>query len=535
MSTAAPNSNHDVVIIGGGHNGLTTACYLTRQGLDVVVVEAADEVGGMTASGTPIAKAPHHVINYCAADLLFWQTSPVERELELGKFGLKKIKVDPSYVYLHPDGASIAVWHDPRRTADEIRRFSKADAEAYLEYSRFLDALFDLAYPYMLANPGRPDPRTVVARARAALRHRKLLRPFGQFLLASGEETIEQRFTHPITQSLLYCLGAGANPINLNGTSVTHLFLAFLHRGGSARPVGGMQAIPNALANRLRSTGGTILTGTRVTEIVVSAGRATGVRTADGHTLTARKAVVSTADPRTTLGSLLPDGTLEPKLENRVRHIPASSSGAGAMKADLALAGRVSLSRHEKWRGDGVDLRMPAVLVGTSDQIRRGWTRAAAGLVPDTDDVALWPVVVNAADPSQSPDGQDSLYLFATNMPLHPMGGWAQWEDKAANTIVERASQFYDGIAELEIGRWVETPESAQRRTGATNGTAMHVDHLLFSQGPLRPALGLGGSELPVDGLILGGAGTHPGGGVSGIPGRRAARNVLRRNGIRKL
>jgi len=82
MSTAAPNSNHDVVIIGAGHNGLTTACYLTRQGLDVVVVEAADEVGGMTASGTPIAKAPHHVINYCAADLLFWQTSPVERELE---------------------------------------------------------------------------------------------------------------------------------------------------------------------------------------------------------------------------------------------------------------------------------------------------------------------------------------------------------------------------------------------------------------------------------------------------------------------
>jgi len=135
---------------------------------------------------------------------------------KLGKFGLKKIEVDPSYVYLHPDGASIAVWHDPRRTADEIRRFSKPDAEAYLEYSRFLDALFDLAYPYMLANPGRPDPRTVVTMARAALRHRKLLRPFGQFLLASGEETIEQRFTHPITQSLLYCLGAGANPINLN-------------------------------------------------------------------------------------------------------------------------------------------------------------------------------------------------------------------------------------------------------------------------------------------------------------------------------
>jgi phytoene dehydrogenase-like protein len=528
-------TTYDVLIIGGGHNGLTTACYLAAEGMDVAVIEAAEQIGGMTASGTPIPKAPAHVINYCAADLLFWQTSPVERELELGKYGLKKITMDPSYVYLHPDGASIAVWNNPRRTADEIRRFSKADAEAYLEYARFLDALFDLAYPYMLTNPGRPDPRTLMTMAKGTLRHRRLLRRFGEFLLASGEETIDQRFVHPVTRSLLYCLGAGANPINLNGTSVTHLFLAFLHRGGTARPVGGMQAIPNALAKRFTHLGGTIATNSRVSEILVSSERAAGVQLADGRVLNARKSVVATCDPRTTLGALLPAGTLSHELDVRVRHIPANSSGAGAMKADLALSGRVTLERHERWRGDGLDLRQPAVLVGTSDQIRRGWARAAAGIVPDPDDVALWPVLVNAADPSQSPEGQDSLYLFATNMPLHPEGGWPQWEEKAANTIVERAAQFYDGAAELEIGRWVETPELAAQRTGVTNGTAMHVDHLLFSQGPLRPALGLGGTKLPVEGLVLGGAGTHPGGGVSGIPGRRAARTVLRQNGIRSL
>jgi phytoene dehydrogenase-like protein len=529
------SSSHDVLIIGGGHNGLTTACYLAAEGLDVAVIEASAQVGGMTASGTPLPKAPQHVINYCAADLLFWQTSPVERELELSKFGLKKITMDPSYAYLHPDGASIAVWNDPRRTADEIRRFSKADAEAYLEYARFLDALFDIAYPYMLTNPGRPDPRTLMTMAKGVFRHRRLLRQFGGFLLASGEETIDQRFEHPVTQSLLYCLGAGANPINLHGTSVTHLFLAFLHRGGTARPIGGMQAIPKALAKRFTHLGGTILTNSRVSEIVVTGGRAAGVRLADGRVLNARKSVVATSDPRTTLGTLLPAGTLSPELEARVRHIPANSNGAGAMKADLALSGRVSLERHERWRGDGLGLRMPAILVGTSDQIRRGWAQAAAGIVPDPDDVALWPVLVSAADPSQAPEGQDSLYLFATNMPLHPQGGWGQWKEKAANTIVERASQFYDGIAEFEIGRWVETPELAAQRTGITNGAAMHVDHLLFSQGPLRPALGLGGAQTPVDGLVLGGAGTHPGGGVSGIPGRRAARTVLRQQGIRTL
>src|SRR5262249_32619919 len=152
------------------------------RGLDVTVVEASPTIGGMTASGTPIPKAPHHIVNYGAADLLFWQTSPVEKELDLARHGLRKITVDPSYVYLHPDGASVAVWKDPRRTADEIRQFSRADAEAYLEYARFLDALFDLAYPYMLGNPGRPDTRTLATLAKGAFAHRRLLREFGKFL-----------------------------------------------------------------------------------------------------------------------------------------------------------------------------------------------------------------------------------------------------------------------------------------------------------------------------------------------------------------
>ncbi len=527
MNQTAQHS-YDVLIVGAGHNGLTAACYLAAAGLDVAVIEASENIGGMTASGSPIPKAPRHVINYCAADLLFWQSSPVERELGLRQCGLEKVVVDPSYVYLHPDGASIAVWRDPRRTADEIERFSKADARAYLEYARFLDALFDIAYPYMLANPTWPDPRALMAIAKGVFRHRRLLHEFGAFLLASGEESIEQRFTHPVTQSLLYCLGAGANPINVMGTSITHLFLAFLQRGGTARPVGGMQAIPNALARRFRDSGGMILTGCRVSEIIVSAGRARGVRLADGRKLMARNAVLATCDPRTTLGTLLPEGTLSPELEVRVRHIPSNSSGGGAMKTDLALSGRVTLERHRRWRKDDLDLRVPAALIGTGDQIRRGWARAAAGIVPDVDDIALWPVVGNAADPTQSPEGQDSLYLYASNMPLHPDGGWAQWEEKAATTIVQRAGQFYDGLAELEIGRWVETPEMAAERTAATNGTAMHVDHLLLSQGPLRPAVGLGGTQLPVEGLVLGGAGIHPGGGVSGIPGRRAAHAVLR-------
>jgi phytoene dehydrogenase-like protein len=197
------------------------------------------------------------------------------------------------------------------------------------------------------------------------------------------------------------------------------------------------------------------------------------------------------------------------------------------MKADLALSGRLDLGRHQRWRDDGLDLRRPAVLVGTPAGNRRAYARCAAGLLPERDDIPLWLVVTNAVDPSQSPDGQDSLYVYTPTMPVHPDGGWKDLETEAADRVVERAAQFYDGVHDLEIGRWVESPELTARRTGATNGCALHVDVTLLRTGPLRPALGFGPGATPVAGLHLGGAGSHPGGGVTGLPGRLAARQIL--------
>ena len=520
-------SEHDVVVIGAGHNGLVAACYLARAGLNVAVVEAAETIGGMTASGTPIPAAPHHVVNYCASDLLFWPTSPVGAELGLDRFGLRVLPQDPSYAYLHPDGASLAIWRDPRRTAEEIRRFSPADAAAYLDYARLLDALFDLVFPFMLANPRRPDRRSAWDLARAALRHRRRLREFGAFAFASGEEVIDERFRHPVVQSALHCLAAGASPIDAPGSSATHVLLAFLHRAGAVRPVGGMQALPAALAACLAAAGGRVTTSAPVTEIVVEGGRATGVALGNGTVLRARRAVLATCDPRTTLERLLPDGTLPARLAARARHIPANASGAGAMKADLALAGRLELGRHQRARRDGLDLRRPAVLVGTPAGNRRAYARCAAGLLPERDDNPLWLVVTNAVDPSQAPDGQDSLYVYTPTMPVHPEEGWKDLEGEAADRIVARVARFYDGVADLEIGRWVETPDLTARRTGATNGCALHVDVTLLRSGGLRPALGFGPGAKPVTGLHLGGAGSHPGGGVTGLPGRLAARQIL--------
>ena len=120
-----PNE-HDVIVIGAGHNGLVAANYLADAGLDVLVVEGHHKIGGMTTSGPEIPGAPDHIANHCAIDFLFWNMYPVAQELELHRYGLRTIEAQPSYAYLHPDGeTSIAIWRDVKRTADEIRRFSR--------------------------------------------------------------------------------------------------------------------------------------------------------------------------------------------------------------------------------------------------------------------------------------------------------------------------------------------------------------------------------------------------------------------------
>jgi phytoene dehydrogenase-like protein len=519
---------HDVVVIGGGHNGLVAANYLADTGLDVCVVEANADVGGFTATGPVIANAPQHLINSYSVDAFFWDAFPPSVELGLENYGLRRVEVDPGHVYLHPEGGSIAFWADARRTADDIRRFSRADAEAYLEFARVLRRFGNIMLTLAKTSPVRPEARPLATVAREAFAGRKDLFELGSFPFASVSEVIAERFTHQVVRDALHAASGSTVPNNSAGSAVGFLWLSTMHRYACRRPVGGVQAIPNALVTRLRAKRGTVRTGSAVAEILVRSGRATGVRLADGTELSAAKAVLAACDPRTALGRLLPPGTLDAGMAKRVDAIPVSNQNYGQMKVDLALSGRLTLDRHEKWRGDGLDLRRPSFMTGTEAGMERLFARSGAGLLPDEDDWSLWPVIPTAADPSQGPDGQDTLYLYAAVAPYRPEEGWDSVRDKAAEGILANASRYFDGIADLEIGRQVLTNVEMAGRGNATGGNMTHVDMVLGRAGPMRPARGLGGYATPVDGLYLGAAGCHPGGGITGGPGYVSARTVLR-------
>jgi phytoene dehydrogenase-like protein len=515
----------DIVVIGAGHNGLVAANYLADAGRRVLVVEANDRIGGFTASCYAIPGAPDHLSHPYSFDPFFWDSFPPAKELRLDRYGLRRVRVDPGLVYLDPADASIAFWEDPRATAAEIERFCRADARAYLEFARLLRAFSDVALAYFVTNPVRLDVRPLTRTARQALRHRRRLRDIVTLATGSAAEAIAERFTHPVVRNALHAVAGSTIPNSADGSGAGFLWLANQHRHSHQHPIGGIQALPDALARRLREGGGTVEVNCRVSEILIRGGRAVGVRLADGREIAAGEAVVASCDPKTALGKLLPVGALSEPMARRVDAIAVRNGGYGQMKVDLAFAGRLSLDRYEKWRDDGVDLRRPMHVLATEEGIERAFARSAAGLLPDSDDFSMWNVIPTGADPSQAPAGQDNFYCY---LAVAPCDVDLMMRQQAGDAAVAKLARFYDGVEQLEIGRRVLSNGDFAELVGASGGNITHVDMVLSRGGPRRPARGLSGYRTPIRGLFLGGSGSHPSGGITGAPGYLAAREVLR-------
>jgi phytoene dehydrogenase-like protein len=521
-SSAVP-SKVDVAVVGAGHNGLVAACYLAKAGRRVAVVEAADLPGGMTASGALIPEAPQHIINSCAVDIISMLHSRIFSDLDLRRQGLRIIRPDPSYLSLHPDGASLALWRDPRRTAAEIEQFSRRDAEAFLEFMALLDVVIAVVLPLLGADTGRPPPRALLSSIRVAGRHRRFLPDMAALLTGSATSAVEERFEHPVVAGALLNLGAGAGPVDVQGGGLGYLLLALLSRVGVGRPVGGMQSLTNALVGQLRAVGGALITGAPVAEILSNTGVVRGLRLEDGRVIQA-EAVIATCDPWVALRELVGEGVVDRKTAARLDHSPANGTGAGPFKLDLALHSQISAIQHT--RADDVDVRTPSLLIGTVESVRGSYAAAARGDVPE--DPALWVVAPSGADPSQAPEGQEALYVYSVAEPVRPRQGWPAAREVAVDHILTKLGKYIGPLEEAEIGRLVETPEDLANRLRVRHGCVTHIDMGLLRSGPLRPTVGLGLGKTPLEGLFLGGSGTHPGGGVTGLPGRTAANRAVR-------
>jgi phytoene dehydrogenase-like protein len=521
----------DAIVVGGGHNGLTAAAYLARAGLRVQVLERRENVGGACVTEEIAPGVRASTTSYIASML----RPEVIRDLRLAEHGLRMVPCEPGLQVPFLDGEILPWWTQPRRTATEIERFSTRDARAFLELDDRLKRLARYLQPYLLEPP--PD---VHARGLRRLRElgrvgRHLRRITGdevgelvRFLTGSLRELVDRHFESEHVKTLfaantVYGMhGAPSRP----GTALGLLF--HLLSGGrdevqgfAGHVMGGMGAISEAMASSARGFGARIWTGAPVAAIDVVDGRAKGVTLEDGTEIEAGM-VLSNADPKRTFLGLVDKRELPDDFRADVAAIRMDGPCA---KVNLALSvePRVTAMPREADAGR----RALFTLLPSVEFADRIYETAMRGEIPER----LWVdcVVASNVDPTLAPAGTHVMTCFVQYVPYRlAEGTWDERRDLLGDRVLATIAEYAPNVPRAVEARKVLTPLDLERTYGLTEGNIFHgdlaIDQLFF----MRPVPGWAGYRTPVRGLFLCGAGTHPGGGVTGAPGFNAARTVLR-------
>ncbi|MEU3711102.1 phytoene desaturase family protein [Streptomyces catenulae] len=506
----------DVVVIGAGHNALIAAAYLARAGLAVTVLEEQDEVGGGTSTGA--LTLPGFADDLASTFHMYAQLNPAVGEDELGlvaEYGLRYAAPSPALVSCHGDSGPVAVELGAEATADAIGRYSRADAQAFTQMLAEYEPLLPERVRRSTVPPGTGKPTDEdAARRLDALAAR------------DGFGVVHERFEDDRTRALLLGFASAIGNLGRPGTGfVPAEFALLLTRTLGVIPVGGSAALPRALTACIRANGGQVLCGRRVTRIAVENGRATAAETAGGERFTAGRAVLSAAHVTQLAGLLGPDVQLPPEF-GELSHW---SNGASVLQVHLALREAPQLP------APGGALRPVTTTFGTLSGLTAQWRDVAAGVLSGDDRmmVALAPSV---ADPTRVPEGLASVRLF-TYAPYRLNGdpaGWADEKERYAQRLVEVYARHVTGYTPGdELARSVHSPvDLAAANRHFVEGGYMGGEMIPSQLGTNRPVPGWSSYRMPVPGLYQTGACTHPGGGVSGWPGRNAAQVLLDDLGI---
>jgi phytoene dehydrogenase-like protein len=520
----------DVAVVGGGHNGLVAAAYLAGAGRQVVVLEAAERVGGACVTeevwpGWRVSTGAYVVSLLRPA---------IVRELELERHGYRVLPRSPSSFTPLRDGRSLLLGPDRELVRREVSKFSRRDAERLPAYEAMLERVAAVLEPLLDEPPPEPFSRRVRDLWRLGRFGWKLLGLGSdgpramEILLGPARPILERWFeSEPLRATLATdaVIGAMASP-STPGTAYV-LFHHVMGETDGARGVwgyvqGGMGALSEALAAAARERGAEIRTRARVSRILVSDGRAEGVVLADGTEIRAR-AVASSADARVTFLDLVGERALPPEFAEAVRGIDHASA---SMKIHLALS-ELPDFRALPGREPAPHHRGTIHLTPDLDHIERAFADAVAGR-PSRDPV-LEITIPSVVDPGVAPPGRHLLSMFVQYAPYRlAEGSWDDRKEEFADRCLEVLAEYAPNVPGAVLHRQVLSPLDLERRFGLTGGNifqgAMTPSQLWF----MRPVPGWARYRTPVRDLWLCGSAAHPGGGVLGAPGRNAAREILR-------
>ena len=519
----------DVVIIGGGHNGLACAAYLAKAGLDVLVLEKRGVVGGAAATEEPW---PGYRVS-SASYVVSLMPPQVVRELDLKRFGYEVSIVTPDYFVPFPDGSALTLWGDVERDAAAIGRFNEHDAAAYVEFDRHFDRVARLLKDLLFVVPPNMNLRDLPKWAATAGRFRKWsgrdLHETVRLFTMSAADFLDEWFEDERVKGTLATqaiIGAWCGPMTPGSAYVLmHHWIGEVdgHAGAWGWVKGGMGGISAAMARAAEAAGAEVRTDAEVDRVAINAsGQAVGVALADGSLIRAQR-VVSCAHPITTYLSLIGEERLPGDV---VRDVKRYRTRSGSVKLNVALS---ELPVFPSWDGDG-DLHKGLVAVSPSvEYLERAWDDAKYGRMSEHPYVEV--VFPTAHEPKGlAPKGKHLMLAFSQYGPYElAEGSWDEGgRDEYAARVLKALGEFAPSLESAVEHLEVLTPRDIEDRFGLIGGNIMQGEltpDQLFS---FRPIPGHGDYRTPVAGMYLCGSGTHPGGGVMGVPGRNAASVILR-------
>ena len=520
--------HYDVIVIGGGHNGLVNAAYLAKAGKKVLVVERRHVLGGAAVTEEII---PGFLFSECSYVVSLLRPEII-RELDLPRHGLEILPLDGTFSPM-PDGNHLWRMNDHAKSIREIRRHSRVDAEAYDEFSKMMTPMCRFVKPMLSMVP--PDPTTLNPRDLKQLhfmmqRFRELSSDerytLIQLMTMSSADFLDQWFETDVLKATMSASGIIGTFLGIRSPGTAYVLLhhymgeidgAFRSWGFSR---GGTGAISNAIAAAAREACVEIRTKAPVGKIVVKNGRAAGVVLQSGEEIGAN-VISSSVDPHLTFEKFLQPSELPSDFLEGVRRYKFRGSSG---KVNIALD---ALPEFKSMPGDGAHLRGAISISPSMEYMERAYDDAKYGHYSRRPYIDM--VIPSLTDPSVAPPGKHVLSCFVQYAPYKlAEGTWDDQREAFGDNVIDTISEYAPNIKKIIVGRQILTPLDLEREFGLTQGNIFQGELSLEQLFFLRPVAGWAYYRTPVDNLYMCGSATHPGGGIMGANGRIASQVILK-------
>jgi phytoene dehydrogenase-like protein len=518
----------DIVIIGGGHNGLVAAFYLAKAGFKPLVIERREQVGGAAITDEFHPGFRCSTLAHTAGPI----RPEIVRDLQLEKHGLRLITPLVGVTALSPDGRALSLYQDANQSSQEIAAFSQKDAAKYSAFQESLGKMGKViaealaTTPPDIDHPSGGDLWSMLKTGRAI---RNLGKKDMFRLLRWGPMAVADLAAEYFATELLRAVVAARGIFGTflgpwsAGSSLVLLIRAAgdPHPAGSAHlAAGGMGALTQAMASAAKAAGAEIRSGVEVIEIRVKDGAATGVLLSTGEEVAA-KAVVSNADPKRTLLKLTDSTHLSPDFVQKLQHYRGNGTVA---KVNLALSGLPNFTAVKN--GNASALKGRIHIGHEIDYLERAFDESKYGNF--SRQPYLEATIPSLTDPTLAPEGKHVMSIYMQYAPYKLKGDWESQRKELGQTVVKALAQYAPNLPELILTHQIITPLDLEEKYGLTGGQIFHGDLALDQFFTMRPLLDWARYRTPIQNLYLCGSGTHPGVGLTGGSGANAAREILK-------